>query len=131
MAYLHCHGKMEDGTACGWSQDDFWKMDDVFNGKPREHYTPFRSDLVEDLKASIFKDKIYFDIEFFRSRPTLPHKKDADGKLFCKGTDFVAWSLEQKAKSIRGMLVRTYDEWISVKDAIACPRCGQRNWDID
>lgn len=127
MAYLHCHGKMEDGTPCGWSQDDFWS-DKIFpNGF--EEYTPFRADLIKDLKASLFKDKIYMDKSFLEENQ-IPYKTDAEGH-FCKGTDFVARRLEQRAKSIRNMLVRTYEEFKAKKETLACPRCGQRNWDID
>lgn len=131
MAFLHCHGILEDGTACGWGQDDFWEHDRLFNGKVREGYTPLRSDLMKDNIEHIFMDRVYFDAEFFRDRPEIPHKKDQDGKLYCKGTDLVAWDLEQRAKRIRGMLVKTYEEFLEKKDRLACPRCGQREWDID
>lgn len=130
MAYLHCHGKMEDGTDCGWSQDDFWDRDWDKPGK-MEGYTPLKTSTVTALREDLFKGRKYFDSGFFEDHPELPHKKDSDGKLYCKGTDLVAWDLERRAKRIRNMLVKTYDEFIERKDTLACPRCGQRNWDID
>ena len=127
MAYLHCHGRLKDGTSCGWSQDDFWSDRVYPNGF--EEYTPFRADLIKDLKASLFRDKIYMDKSYLEENE-IPYQTDEAGS-FCKGTDFVACRLEQKAKSIRNMLVRTYEEFKVRKDTLVCPKCGQRDWDID
>jgi len=116
MAYLHCHTKN-----CGWSQDDFWDI----NG-----YTPFRQDLMNDLKKYLFQDKIYLDEYFFKENPTLNYYHD-DGGFYCKGKELVIWKLKQKTRSIENMLVSTYDEFIEKKDELVCPKCGQQNWDVD
>ena len=130
MAYLHCHGKLPDGTECGWSQDDFWEKEIVVDGVKKEGYTPLRSDFVQGDIEDLFKDKVYFDRSFFDSNPGLPYKIDEKG-LYCKGTNLVAWDLERRARRIRNMLVRTYEEFKEKKDSLACPRCGQKKWDID
>lgn len=114
MSFLHCHTKN-----CNWEQDDFWTL-----GK----YNPITS--LKDIEEKLFVDKMYFDI------PTLiemgiPYQLDEIGKSHCKGTDYVAWELERKAKNIRNILVKTYDEYKAQKDTLKCPRCGQQNWDID
>ena len=131
MAYLHCHGRLPDGTACGWSQDDFWDQESVVDGKPVEGYTPLKSSIVKDMRRDLFRNRVYFDSGFFNDHPEIPHKVDSEGKSYCKGTDLVAWGLERKAKSIRNMLVRTYDEFKEKRDELVCPRCGQQKWDID
>lgn len=114
--FLHCHT-----PNCHWSQDDFWEKDG---------YTPFREDLVESMKEELFRDKVYMDSNFFMENPSIPHGIDHDG-VFCKGTDLVAWNLERKARNIRNMLVKTYEEFKAKKDDLVCPKCGEQNWDID
>jgi hypothetical protein len=121
MAYLHCHGKLPNGKNCGWSQDDFWEI-----GK----YTPFRRDLIDGMEKDLFKDKIYMDSSFFRCNPEIISYKDDQG-IYCKGQDLTAWDLERRAKRIRNMLVRTYEEFKKNKDKLKCPKCGQQKWDID
>lgn len=130
MAYLHCHGKLEDGTSCGWSQDDFWQPTYVVEGKVYEGYTPLRSDLVAFIRGNLFKERVHMDLSFFEENPTIPCKKDAEG-FYCYGPDLAAWELESKAKKIRGMLVRTEQEFKEKRDELVCPRCGQQKWDID
>jgi len=116
MAYLHCHTKN-----CGWSQDDFWDQ----NG-----YTPFREDIIKYLEKSLFKEKIYFDKYFFEENPYIPYWKDEKG-WYCTGKDMVACNLENRARRIRNMLVKTEEEFIEKKDTLVCPCCGKQNWDID
>jgi uncharacterized protein (DUF2126 family) len=103
MAFLHC-----DSIGCGWSQDDFWSPDG---------YNPFRQDIIDWLKACLFKDIIELDGEEGHQRFT--------------GTEFVAREIEKMAKSIRHMNIKTDDDWNKMKSEWACPRCGQKNWDID
>jgi len=116
MAYLHCHS-----LNCDWSQDDFWQE----NG-----YNPFRQDIVNDLKDMLFKDKIYFDMNFFDENRDLLWSRDYNG-VYCKGTDYVAWLLARKSRSVKGMVIRTWKEWQEVKESFVCPQCGKRNLDID
>ena len=113
-AFLHCHT-----PNCNWSQDDFWEGG----------YTPFREDIIKNMKENLFKDKIYMD-RWFLEENSIPHHTDKKGP-YCKGVDLVAFELERTAKSIRNMLVRTYDEFKKNKDKLVCPKCGKQNWDID
>jgi len=115
MAFLHCHT-----PNCNWSQDDFWD----------ENYTPVRQEIMKDLNKQLFKEKIYFDKEFFEDNPSLLQFQDEKG-FYCTGTDYVAWDLERRAKRIRNMLVKTYDEFKEQKDTLKCPKCGKQDWDID
>lgn len=43
----------------------------------------------------------------------------------------VAWDLEKRAKRIKTMLFKTYEEFKEKKDIVVCPCCGKQNWDID
>jgi hypothetical protein len=115
MSYLHCHN-------CNWSQDDFWE--------PSPGYNPFRKDLINDLEKSLFEDKIEFDKGFIERYPNAPYWTK-DGKFYISGTEYVAMTLERKAKQIRNMSIRTWNEWKQVKDTWKCPKCGQRKSDID
>jgi hypothetical protein len=128
-AYLHCHGKLPDGTKCGWEQDDFWDKQHI--KELYEGYTPFRSDTISHLKQSLFEDRIYCDVEYFLSHTDLPSQLDDKGDPYCKGTDYVAHDLRHRANRIQNMLVKTYDEFKGNKDKLVCPRCGQQDWDID
>lgn len=115
MSYLHCHSKN-----CGWSQDDFWS----------ENYSPVNFSQYSDLYEDLFKDKMYFDKDCLMDMG-IKYFVDPDGRTYCRGRDYVAHELERRAKRIKGMLVKTYDEFLEKKDTLVCPRCGQQNWDID
>jgi len=116
MAYLHCHTKN-----CHWSQDDFWD----------KYYNPVNFNQDMHWFQDLMIEKLYFDISFFRENLLIPMHIDDKGKTYCTGTDYVAWELERRAKRIRKMLVKTYDEFKAKKDQLKCPICGQQNWDID
>jgi len=103
MAYLHCHGH-----GCDWEQDDFWTKDG---------YNPFRQDMIDYLKDCLFKDSIQLD--------------HCGEQRTLSGQELVARELERKARSIRGMKVKTTEDWKKVKDSWRCPDCGSKNWDID
>ena len=122
MSYLHCHGRLQDGTECGWGQDDFWEIDG---------YNPIsflQKD--SDLNNNLFREKMYFDKWFFQDNPSIPHKEDEKG-LYCSGRDYIIWELRRKANNIERMLVPTWEEWKEVRDTLKCPRCGGDDWDID
>jgi hypothetical protein len=85
---------------------------------------------MKSLSEDLLKERIYFESMFFDSSE-LQYYIDEKGKPYCKGTDYVAWNLEKRAKRIRNMFVKTYDEYRANKDKLFCPRCGQQNWDID
>lgn len=115
MAFLHCHN-------CGWSQDDFWSRNPTA-------YHPFRPDIVEHLRLSLFQDKFYSDKVWFEEAG-IEFEEDDEG-AYCPGQVYVAWRLQQMSHSILGMEWRTETEWIAVKDRAVCPSCGKRAWDID
>lgn len=116
MAFLHCHN-------CDWSQDDFWEKDG---------YTPFRQDIVDFLKKTLFEERAYFGKFVFEE---VGFKDDQihhdDHGWWVKGTDWVAKRLEQKAESIRNMNVKTSEEWKGQRESWKCPECGSDEWDID
>lgn len=119
MAFLHCHGK-----DCNWSQDDFWSKDG---------YNPFRQDLADYLRDSLFQDKIYLD-KFLAERIVDGPLFDMRGEhrdYYVSGTELVAYKLEMMAKSIRNMAVKTDEEWQKVRPQWKCPECGSSDWDID
>jgi hypothetical protein len=113
--YLHCHTKN-----CGWSQDDFWNPS----------YNPVNFDQGKDLYDDLFKDRIYFGKECLMDMG-IKYYVDEENKTYCKGADYVSHELERRAKKIKNMLVKTYDEFKEKQDTLVCPRCGQQNWDID
>jgi len=113
MAYLHCH-------TCKWGQDDFWEP---------EGYNPLQESRVKDLREHLFQDKVRFDANFFKETG-VPMSTDDEGH-YCTGREYVAWELERRARNIREMDVRTYEEWKEVKDNWKCPKCGCKNPDID
>jgi hypothetical protein len=112
---LHCHN-------CSWSQDDFWSKDG---------YTPFRQDLMDDLKDALFKDKIYFDEWTIKEMGVKNNYGfDKDGH-WVNGKEYVLAELKRKIKSIENMAVKTDEEWQIVRDNFRCPKCGSEDWDID
>ena len=107
---------------CRWSQDDFWSED-------KDGYSPFRPDIVENLRKSLFKEKIYFD-RFVLEDLHLPIRKDENG-YYAIGQEYVAMKLIAKAKSIMNMQVKTGEEWKEVKDSFVCPECGSTHIEVD
>jgi len=114
MAFIYCDN-------CRWGQDDFWSPDG---------YNPFRPDLINDLKDSLFKDKIYIDEWYFKETGLSNYSKDEKG-YYISGTDFVAHELERKAKNIKHMVVKTNEEWKKIRDTFVCPECGSDNIGMD
>ena len=99
-----------------WSQDDFWDP---------KGYTPFRQDIINELKDFLFKNRIHFDTAFFRDYPGLnPDGVDKQGP-WLKGTTYVAWDLRRRANRIETMLFRTHAEF-NERGAgkWKCPKCG-------
>jgi len=123
MAFLHCHAE-----GCNWSQDDFWSKDG---------YHPFRKDIVDCWIDWIFQEKVYMDkflVERIVKDPPFDWKERSGRKYkdyYVSGQELVAYELEQKAKYIREMNVKTNEEWEQVRDTWKCPFCGKSNWDID
>ena len=93
MAFIYCR-------TCGWEQDDFWDPN---------AYHPFRQDIIDHLKESLFQDKVYLDKWLFDDME-LECEEDEEG-YFVSGKDFVAKELERKAKSIRNMVFPQEKDW--------------------
>jgi len=126
MAYLHCHTK-----DCGWSQGDFWE-DPRNPGASKYCYHPFRKQTVDDWIDYLFKDKIYLDLSCFEDMGMDISKIHKDEKgSYVDSRVYVAFELRRRARSIENMDVKTCEEWNKTKDSWTCPKCGQRNWDID
>lgn len=111
MAFIYC-------CDCYWEQDDFWSLNP-------DGYTPFRQDVVDYLKAVLFKDRVYFDVGFFRDNPGLqPDGIDVNGP-WLKGTTYVAWDLRRRANRIDTMLFKTEKEFNARGiGKWKCPKCG-------
>ena len=109
MSFIYC-------PDCNWSQDDFWNPDG---------YTPFRKDIVDHLRDSLFEDRVHFDISFFRDYPGLkPDGTDEKGP-WLRGTTYVAFELRLKARQIENMLFRTHDEFNDRGNGKwKCPKCN-------
>ena len=115
MAYLHCHN-------CDWGQDDFWS----FGG-----YNPINSLRSEYYEKNLFEEKAYFDHNFFVEN-NLEGKMIEDKEGFwIRGQDLIAWNLREKANGIESMVVKTNEEWKKIKDGFVCPKCGNKNLDVD
>jgi hypothetical protein len=85
MAFIYC-------DVCGWGQDDFWQ---------KEGYTPFRKDIVDHLKESLFKGRVIFDDGFFKDHPELvPDGRDEFNRPYVDGRKYVAWDLRRRASRI-------------------------------
>lgn len=86
----------------------------------------FRTDIINDLREALFKDRVHFDIGFFRDYPELtPDGTDEQGP-WIKGTTYVAWDLRRRAARIESMTFRTFEEWAALGDAKwTCPKCKE------
>jgi len=114
MAFLHCHN-------CGWEQDDFWAKDG---------YNPLNS-LKDDIYLDwLFQPKVHSDIEFIHNTG-LPYEEDDEGP-YVDGRKMVAYVLRNHADLIENMVVRTDEEFQSIRDTFVCPKCGRGDQlDID
>jgi len=114
MAMIYC-------ANCRWSQDDFWEPDG---------YNPFRQDIIDHLKESLFKDRVYMDAYAMRDMGIVP-LQDENGKHYCEGNVYVAAQLLGKAKKILNMRWKTWEEFKAIKDSFKCPKCGSTKWGSD
>ena len=119
MAYLHCH-------SCDWSQDDFYT----------KRYNPLTK-IWDDIKW-LWKPKIISlqqdivdDLVGYTHVPVL-RWQDSDWS----GYRFFSWNwlLLELVKDIR-VAYRTkwwtWKSWKKARDTAVCPKCGDRNFDID
>lgn len=102
MSFIYC-------TRCNWEQDDFWDP---------EGYTPLRDDIIDFLRAALFKDSVT------AVNPATGKEEQLDGR------EFVARELENKAEAIRNMFIRTHSEWRNMPQ-FSCPECGACAWAVD
>lgn len=108
--------------ACHWTQDDFYDP----SGK-RLAYTPLREDLVQELREALFRDRIHFDVGFFRDHKDLPPDGADEKGPWIKGTKYVAWDLRRRAKRIESMVWLTGDDW--QRDVTeTSEKAGRRQW---
>ena len=118
MAYLHCH-------SCDWSQDDFW--DKYYNP-----LTKIRNDIKWTIKPRVLGFDRYMVVEMKQYCYT-PIFSWTNKKGF---TCVFSWNwliveLERDIRSFRHMEWCTSERWNKVKDKAVCPKCGDRNFDID
>lgn len=107
MAYLHCHTKN-----CGWEQDDFYSVDGY---NPIMYLKNWMEDLCGDDIDKPFTD----DALFLRQNGNMTTR------------EVIAREFDKYAKRIREMKWVTYEQWKRDKDSAVCPKCGERNFDID
>ena len=114
MPFLHCH-------SCNWSQDDFWEKDG---------YNPFQQYFIDEIKNYLFeKDLITMDINVLKEL-NLPYILE-NGECKVEPKDLVLSELKRKIKQIENMQYHTYEDWKESCETAVCPKCGEKNWDID
>jgi len=102
MAYLHCHTK-----GCHWSQDDFW----------HRKYNPLT--------------KLWSDIRWLWKPRMMKFDREAYGRLHIFSWHALVLEIAKEAHNVCQMKWWTWESWKRAKDTAVCPKCGQRNWDID
>jgi len=104
MAYLHCHTK-----GCGWSQDDFWDWEWTYK------FWKFRAFGYNPLSCIIDNIRDY-------SYPRVV------GKQF---SWFVLFS--ENYRQIKKIFIQKWWKYESFKkdESAVCPKCKQKNFDID
>jgi len=148
MAYLHCHTKN-----CGWSQDDFWYFklknpfyiikDNIIRRKPyislgknTLHFNPRflgynpLSLIIEDLFEYGRPRWIGFD-SFFIEENNFKYRQ---GKEFKEVFSWrlLIWNIKRNINSLFKQKWWAYKYWKKDYDnGAVCPKCGERNFDID
>lgn len=114
MAYLHCH-------SCYWSQDDFYSRS----------YNPLTK-LWRDFKWLWKPYRFQIDSHCINDLTKYTH---IPVYVWNKNTVFSwNWLLLETVKDIKVALETkwwTWESWKKVKDTAVCPKCGDKNWDID
>jgi len=108
MAFLHCE-------SCDWQQDDFYEMDGYNPPKYLSSWNDSlcgkRSDKIDELFSK--------DSQFLREFGPISTR------------EIIAKEYDKYAQRIRGMKWITREQWDRDKDTAVCPKCGDRNFDID
>jgi len=102
MAYLHCHT-----SGCHWAQDDFWNR----------KYNPLT--------------KVWTDICWLWKPRMLKHTQEPYGRSRIFSWHALALEVAREVRNVYRMKWWTWESWKRNKNTAACPKCGQRNWDID
>lgn len=118
MAYLHCH-------SCDWSQDDFYtkgynpltRMKDSIGWTIKPRMLNFDKWMVDEQKK-------YRYIPIFS-------KVDKKGFANVFSWNWLLIELERDITSFLHMKWWTWKKWNKVKHKAVCPKCGDRNFDID
>lgn len=108
MAYIHCH-------SCDWSQDDFYH-EDGYN--PARYLLSWMSYLCGSKKDRL-DDQFSDDAEFVREHGDVTTR------------EVIATNFENFANRIRTMTWVTYEEWEKDPDRWICPKCKNKDLDID
>ena len=110
MAYLHCH-------SCDFSQDDFWSSDG---------WNPVKSLL--DHKDDFFRDDFYEDCGMDANwKEEIGYGRDE----IVTRQELLAHEFERRAKWIRDMKYRTFEELKEKNPEGICPCCGKEELDIE
>ncbi len=107
MAYLHCHN-------CDFNQDDYWSED---GWNPVKSFENDKDTLLnEDLDETVRMDS-----NWLREH----------GRESVTRRDLVVLHLRQIIARVEGMVYRTHDELRERNPDMRCPRCGERELDVD
>lgn len=107
MAYLHCHN-------CEFSQDDYWSED---GWNPVKSFESDRDTLLnEDLDEAV-----QMDPQWLRDNRVESVTR----------RDLVVINLRRIIERVEGMVYRTHDELRERNPDMKCPRCGERELDVD
>ena len=118
MAYLHCH-------SCDWSQDDFYT----------KGYNPLTK-IWDDIGWTIkprrieFDDSCINDMKKYCYTPIIA-KVTKRGLQSVFSLNWLIVEMERNIRSFIKMKWLTWDSWKKVQNKAVCPKCGDRNFDID
>jgi hypothetical protein len=107
MSFLHCHT-----PNCHWEQDDFYSLDGY---NPAEYLKSW----MEQLCADDVDEQFSTDIQFVKELGPISKR------------EVIAQEFEKFADRIRKMPWVTWEQWERDRETAVCPKCGQRNFDID
>jgi hypothetical protein len=116
MAYLHCH-------SCDWSQDDFWS----------KHYNPLTK-IWDDIKWLWEPRTISFDIHTINDLKKYTHIPVFTGykdNQRCFTWNWLILELVKECKNAKSQKWWTLKSWNKHKDTAVCPKCKNKNFDID
>lgn len=111
MSYLHCHN-----PNCDFCQDDFWS----------DTYNPLT--VLKDWEKDFFKEDFHEDCGMDANwKEEIGYKRDE----IVTRQELLAYEFERAAIKIRDMVYRTFEEFKEKNPEWICPKCGQKELDID